>query len=61
MNVCTTYDEKRKQLKDSIIQCIELGMELQDETIWGYDDMKEDYVDDIMDIILFLQKAKRHI
>jgi len=34
MSVRTTYDEKRDELKDLLIECLTLAREMLDENIW---------------------------
>ncbi len=61
MSVITTYDEYRYELKDKLGECIKLALRLQDEDIWGYGDMRNDYSDDILEALILLQKTKKLI
>lgn len=47
MSVHTTYDEMRDSLRDKLTECVKMAKEMFDENIWGYDEMKEDYIIDI--------------
>lgn len=61
MSVYTTYDEIRDELKSNLNECIRLASQLQDENIWGYKDMRSEYIDDMLEVLIMLQKAKRKI
>lgn len=61
MGVITTYDEYRYELKDKLKECIQLALKLQDENIWGYEDMNNNYSDDILEVLILLQKTKKLI
>lgn len=43
MSVHTDYDSKRDYLRDKLNDCLRLAKELLDDTVWGYDDMRDDY------------------
>ena len=47
MSVITTYDEMRDRLKDKLTECLSLAREMLNENIWGYDEMKENYSEEI--------------
>jgi len=55
MSVRTTYDEKRDELKDLLMECLTLAREMLDENIWGYEEMKSDYA---TDLYVAVKKAK---
>lgn len=61
MSVYTTYDKIRDNLKDQLSDCIKLASELQNENIWGYGDINEEYKDKMLEVLILLQKAKRKI
>jgi len=61
MGVVTTYDEIRYELKDKLGECIQLTIKLQDENTWGYEDMRSNYSDDMLEVFILLQKAKKLI
>ena len=61
MSVYTTYDEIRDNLKSQLNDCVKLASELQNENIWGYEDMSEEYKDNILEALILIQKAKRKI
>ena len=47
MSVHTDYDSKRDYLRDELNDCLRLAKELLDDTVWGYDDMRDDYAIDV--------------
>lgn len=47
MSVHTTYDDMRDNLRDKLNECISLAKSMFNEDIWGYDEMKEDYIIDV--------------
>lgn len=47
MGVITTYDDMREELRDMLNDCLKKAREMFDEDIWGYSDMKDDYIDDV--------------
>ena len=55
MSVRTTYDEKRDELKDLLMECLTLAREMLDENIWGFEEMKSDYA---TDLYVAVKKAK---
>jgi len=55
MGVCTTYDEKRDQLREELTKCLKLAKELLDEDIWGYENMRDDYA---IDVYTAVKKAR---
>ncbi len=61
MGVVTRYDEIRDDLRDKVNECIKLALKLQDEDIWGYEDMNDEYVDNVLKILVMLQKVKKKI
>ena len=61
MGVVTTYDEIRYELKDKLGDCIQLAIKLQDENTWGYEDMCSNYSDDMLEVLISLQGAKKMI
>jgi len=61
MGVTTTYDEIRFELKEKLNECIRIALKLQDEDIWGYDHMKDGYSDEMLEVLIFLQRARKKI
>ena len=61
MGVITTYDEIKYELKNKLADCIRLALRLQDENVWGYSDMKSEYIDNMLEVLIMLQKAKRKL
>ena len=59
--VTTAYDEIRKELRDKLSECVKLALQLQDETIWGYDQMKEGYADGILETAVILKKVIKEV
>lgn len=54
MSVHTEYDEHRDYLRDDLQACLDYAEKyLLDETIWGYDDMKYRYADDVIKAIKY--------
>lgn len=56
MSVNTTYDEMRDKLRDKVKECVEIARDLLDESIWGYEDMREDYAIEIYTQLLHVKK-----
>ena len=56
MSVYTTYDFKRDELRDKLNECLRQAKELlMGEDIWGYEDMKEGYAEELY---LLVKKAR---
>lgn len=58
MGVYTDYDVRRDYLRNELNYCLELAKELLDETIWGFDEMREDYA---IDVIQAIKKARNAV
>jgi len=51
----TTYDEKRDALRDKLTECLKMAKEMFDEDIYGYKEMKDDY---IINVYSAIKKAR---
>lgn len=61
MSVTTSYDEIRIELKDKLKECTRLALQLQDENIWGYEQMKISYSDEMLEVLVLITKARKKI
>ena len=58
MGVYTIYDEKRDELRSQLNDCLELAREMLDESIWGYDEMKDGYA---LEVYMAIKKARDEV
>ena len=58
MGVQTAYEDRRNDLRDELRKCLRMAKEMFDGSIWGYDDMDEDY---IFNVFMLIKKAKDSI
>lgn len=58
MSVHTTYDEMRDEIEEDLNRVLEKVVKMFDENIWGYKDMRKDY---IIDVYIAVKSARDKI
>lgn len=61
MGVVTTFSERRNDAKEALKKVIENLQECVKEDTWGYSDIREDYIDDLIQMIAQLTIMKRKL
>lgn len=61
MSVTTTFDERKQEAKDSLATAIRNLQECTNENTWGYSDMNDEYIDELIQIIAQLMLIKRKL
>jgi len=61
MSVRTTFDNKRDSAKENISRAIADLQECLKEDTWGYSDMKESFIDEMVYVMAELMKLKRKL
>ncbi|AIW03517.1 hypothetical protein CPT_Moonbeam119 [Bacillus phage Moonbeam] len=51
MGVHTTYDEMRDRLREQLDDCLRDAKAMFDEDIWGYHEMRSEYIIDVYQAI----------
>lgn len=58
MSIQTTYDNMRDELRNKLVECLELSREMLNENIWGYDELSKDYA---LNIYSAIKKVKDEV
>ena len=61
MSVRTTFDERREHAKDALATAIDNLRVCVTEDTWGYSDMNDSYIDELIQMIAALTIMKRKL
>jgi hypothetical protein len=61
MGVITTFDEKRDTAKSYIRRAIENLTECVNPSTYGYEEKREEYIDQVVDVLAELLKSERKL
>lgn len=56
MSVYTTFDENRDKAKEKVKEAMDAIKICLDKNTWGYDDMREEFIDSMIDMLSQLYK-----
>jgi hypothetical protein len=61
MSVRTTFDDRKEEVKDYLGKAINKLQECTKEETWGYEDIKPEFIDELIQMIADLTKMKRKL